>query len=169
MPIFEYACPQCRRIYSFLSKRLKPERLPICPRCGHKKLTKALSRFSAPKGSAAPGESSGADGESEGDGMPPMEAPRMERFMREMERDMSRMDENNPRHMAQLMRKWKDAMPGGVPREMDEAIRRLEKGEDPDQIEADLGEALEPLKEPGEGKTARLPQEYSRDAGLYDL
>ena len=24
MPIFEYACPECRRIFQFLSRRLKP-------------------------------------------------------------------------------------------------------------------------------------------------
>ena len=34
MPIYEFACPKCRRIFSFLSKRVNPDRLPRCPKCG---------------------------------------------------------------------------------------------------------------------------------------
>ena len=59
--------------------------------------------------------------------------------MNEMERDMANLDENNPRHMAHLMRKMKDLMPpGSMPKEMETAIKRLEAGEDPEKIEADL-------------------------------
>ena len=45
MPIYEFACPKCRRIFSFLSKRVNPDRLPVCPKCGNKKLSKQVSRF----------------------------------------------------------------------------------------------------------------------------
>ena len=45
MPIYEFACPQCRVIYNFLSKRINPDRSPTCPKCGNKKLTKQMSRF----------------------------------------------------------------------------------------------------------------------------
>ena len=45
MPIYEFACPKCRRIFSFLSKRVNPDRQPVCPKCGHKKLSKQVSRF----------------------------------------------------------------------------------------------------------------------------
>src|SRR6185436_10678585 len=63
MPIYEFACPKCRRIYSFLSKRVKPDRLPSCPKCGNKKLKKEVSRFAMMRGlkDAAP-VSSGAEG-----------------------------------------------------------------------------------------------------------
>ena len=27
MPIYEFACPKCRKIFSFLSKRVNPDRL----------------------------------------------------------------------------------------------------------------------------------------------
>ena len=36
MPIYEFACPKCRKIFSFLSKRVNPDRTPECPKCGHK-------------------------------------------------------------------------------------------------------------------------------------
>ena len=29
MPIYEFACPKCRKIFSFLSKRLNPDRLRL--------------------------------------------------------------------------------------------------------------------------------------------
>ena len=43
--------------------------------------------------------------------------------------------------MAHMMRKMKDLMPpGSMPKEMNVAIKRLEAGEDPEKIEADMGD-----------------------------
>ena len=50
MPIYEFACPKCRRIFSFLSKRVNPDRLPVCPKCGNKKMSKQVSRFAMTQG-----------------------------------------------------------------------------------------------------------------------
>ncbi len=75
--------------------------------------------------------------------MPDLDDPRVERAMVEMERDMEHLDENNPKHMAHMMKKMKDLMPPGtMPKEMDIAIKRLEAGEDPEKIEADMGDVL---------------------------
>ena len=75
--------------------------------------------------------------------MPDFDDPRVARVMSEMERDIEHMDENNPKHMAHMMRKMKEIMPSGsVPKELDIAIKRLEAGEDPEKIEEDMGEAL---------------------------
>ena len=54
MPIYEFACPKCRRIFSFLSKRVNPDRLPVCPKCGNKKMSKQVSRFAMSKGLKEP-------------------------------------------------------------------------------------------------------------------
>ena len=54
MPIYEFACPKCRRIFSFLSKRVNPGRLPVCPKCGNKKMSKQVSRFAMTKGLKEP-------------------------------------------------------------------------------------------------------------------
>ena len=32
MPIYEFACPKCRKVYSFLSKRVAPSHTPACPK-----------------------------------------------------------------------------------------------------------------------------------------
>jgi len=165
MPIYEFACPKCRRIFSFLSKRVKPDRLPTCPKCGGKKLKKEVSRFAMSKGlkeSASPvGDEAG------GPPMPDMDDPRMERAMMEMERDMESLDENNPKHMAHMMKKMKDLMPpGSMPKEMDIAIKRLEAGEDPEKIEADMGDVLGDLMGGPEGGAGGGG--YTKDSGLYD-
>jgi putative FmdB family regulatory protein len=163
MPIYEFACPKCRKIYSFLSKRVNPTHSPSCPKCGNKKLEKQLSRFAMTKGLKEP--AAGGD-PSEGEGMPDMDDPRVAAAMSEIERDLDHMDENNPRHMAHMMRKMKDVMPPGtVPKEMDDAIRRLEAGEDPEKIEEDMGDLLGGLDDEGGGMGGGG---YSKDAGLYD-
>jgi hypothetical protein len=93
------------------------------------------------------------------------------RAMSEMERDMAHLDENNPRHMAHMMRKMKDLLPpGSMPREMDIAIKRLEAGEDPEKIEADMGDLLGGLMggPDNEEGSARGGSNYSHDGGLYD-
>ena len=170
MPIYEFACPKCRKIFSFLSKRIEPDHLPTCPKCGNKKLAKQVSRFAMSRGlkeTPAAGPSDAGD-DSE---MPNMDDPRVMRAMSEMERDMEHMDENNPRHMAHMMRKMKDIMPAGsVPKELDVAIKRLEAGEDPEKIEEDMGDVLGDLMggPEGEGGPGGGGGGYSKDSGLYD-
>ena len=168
MPIYEFACPKCRVIFSFLSKRANPDRLPVCPKCGNKKMSKQMSGFAMLRGAKEPAAATGGDDEGGPPG-PDMDDPRVLRAMSEMERDMEHMDENNPKHMARMMRKMKDLMPPGtMPKEMDIAIKRLEAGEDPEKIEADMGDVLGDLMggedEGGMGRSGG----YARDSGLYD-
>jgi hypothetical protein len=103
--------------------------------------------------------------------MPDMDDPRMMQAMSEMERDMEHLDENNPKHMAHLMKKMKDLMPSGsVPKELDVAIKRLEAGEDPEKIEADMGDVLGDFMGGEEGGPggAGGSGNYTHDSGLYD-
>src|SRR5439155_17770495 len=102
MPIYEFACPKCRVVFNFLSKRPNPERLPTCPKCGNKKMAKQMSSFAMPRGRKEPAAAS--EGESPDAAMPDIDDPRMMRAMSELERDMEHLDENNPKHMAHMMR-----------------------------------------------------------------
>lgn len=165
MPIYEFACPKCRRIYSFLSKRVKPDHLPACPKCGNKKLSKQISRFAMTRGlKEAPAPAPAVEG---GPPMPDLDDPRVERAMMEMERDMDGLDENNPKHMAHMMKKMKELMPpGSMPKELDVAIKRLEAGEDPEKIEADMGDVLGDFMGGPEGGGGGGG--YTKDGGLYD-
>jgi len=166
MPIYEFACPKCRRIFSFLSKRVNPAHSPACPKCGRKNLSKEISRFAMIKGVAEPKATPAGD-EGGGPPMPDLDDARVMRAMAEMERDMEHLDENNPKHMAHMMKKMKDVLPeGSMPKEIDVAIMRLEAGEDPEKIEEDMGDVLGDATGgaggPGGGGG------YTRDAGLYD-
>jgi len=169
MPIYEYACPKCRVIFNFLSKKIKPDKLPTCPKCGNKEMKKQISRFAMTRGLSEPAAKT--EGAGDEPPMPDFEDPRVERAMMELERDMDHMDENNPRHMAHMMRKMKDLMPPGtVPKELDIAIKRLEAGEDPEKIEEDMGDVLGELMggPDEEGGPGGLGGGYSHDSGLYD-
>jgi putative FmdB family regulatory protein len=165
MPIYEFACPKCRRIFSFLAKRINPEGLPVCPKCGNKKMSKQMSRFAMTKGLKEPAAQTDAE---DGPPMPDLDDPRVARAMAEMERDMEHLDENNPKHMAHLMKKMKNLMPAGaLPKELDTAIKRLEAGEDPEKIEADMGDVLGDFMGGPEGGSGEGG--YTHDSGLYDF
>jgi len=149
MPIYEFACPKCRRIFNFLSKRLNPGRPPTCPQCGNKKMVKQMSRFAMNKGLKEPA----ARTDDTGDEPVP---------------DMENLDENNPKPMGHMMKKMKGLMPAGaVPKELDVAIKRLEAGEDPEKIEEDMGDLLGDFMG-GEGGGPGGGGGYSHDSGLYD-
>lgn len=135
-------------------------------------MEKQVSAFATPRG--AKETASTGDGDEEGGPpAPDIDDPRLMRAMAEMERDMEHLDENNPKHMAHMMRKMKDLMPPGtLPREMDIAIKRLEAGEDPEKIEEDMGDVLGDFmggdeEEEGGGAFGGSGG-YSRDSGLYD-
>jgi len=168
MPIYEFACPKCRVVFNFLSQRVNPGHLPTCPKCGNKKMSRQMSTFAMPRGARenpGTGDAGGAAGD---EAMPNLDDPRVMRAMNEMERDMAHLDENNPKHMAHMMRKMKDLMPpGAMPKEMDVAIKRLEAGEDPEKIEADMGDVLGDFMGGPEGEGGG-GSGYSHDGGLYD-
>ncbi len=165
MPIYEYACPKCRVIFNFLSKRLKPDRLPACPKCGNRKMAKQVSRFALSRRLKEPAAKTQPEG-SEGP-MPDLDDPRVGQAMMELERDMEHLDENNPKHMAHMMRKMKDLMPpGSVPKELDVAIKRLESGEDPEKIEEDMGDLLGDFMGGEEGGPGGGG--FTHDSWLYD-
>lgn len=170
MPIYEFACPKCRKIYSFLAKRVNPDRKPTCPKCGNKDLIRQMSRFALIKGVPEPKAGDAEEGEPD---LSPQQEARLMSAMSELERDIDHLDENNPRHMAYVMKKMKDAFPPGLmPKEMDIAIKRLEKGEDPEKIEEDMGDVLGDFLGGPEGEEADEYGGgfggYTRDEGLYE-
>src|SRR6185369_1884211 len=126
---------------------------------------KEVSRFATPKGLAEPAAAASIE-DADGPPMPDLDDPRVARAMSEMERDMEHLDENNPKHMVHMLRKMKDVMPSGtMPKEFDVAIKRLEAGEDPEKIEADLGDALGGMFGDEKPENGGSGGGYSRDAG----
>ena len=166
MPIYEFYCPGCHRIFSFLARRPAGSRVPPCPRCGKRGLERQASRFAVSRGRAeAPVDDDGPEGLDEG---------RLEQAMASLAGEMDRVDQDDPRQMAGLMRRLYQATGLALGPGMDEAIRRLEAGEDPDEIEDEMGDVLEqedPFSAGGapglKGLRRRLPP--SRDETLYEM
>jgi hypothetical protein len=131
-------------------------------------MIKQMSPFAMPRGREEP-TAAKQDGPETGP-MPDLDDPRVARVMAEIERDTEHMDENNPRHMAHLMKKMKDLMPAGtMPKEFDVAIKRLEAGEDPERIEEDMGDVLGDLMGGEEGGgPGGSGGGYTHESGLYD-
>lgn len=54
MPIYEYLCRSCNRIYEFMAATTTDDREPRCPRCGTVGLVKQLHRFAFIRGGTNP-------------------------------------------------------------------------------------------------------------------
>jgi putative FmdB family regulatory protein len=132
MPIYEFYCSSCHTLFSFLSRGVNTTKRPGCPRCKRHRLSRRVSAFAI---------SSGRNDSDEAGGQPDDEA--MERVLGALTQEADGLDEENPRAMAGLMRKLYDGMGLRLGVGMEEAMRRMEAGEDPDQIEQDLGDLLE--------------------------
>src|SRR5687767_6438860 len=144
MPIYEFFCPQLNKIYSFYARSLAlAGKTPRCPDNPKYRMERMVSSFSFTGRKQE--EKKVAAGEGPDD-------PRMERMMAEMERDFGGMDEENPdpKQLARMMRKMSGLTGEKMPETMDEMIRRMEAGEDPEKLEAEYGDALEDF-DPGAG------------------
>ena len=98
----------------------------------------------------------------------------MEKAMQMLAGEAENINEDDPRQAANLMRKLTDMTGLELGPGMQEALKRMEAGEDPDAIEAEMGDILEE-EEPfalGEKKASagmRKRPVPKRDETLYDL
>jgi len=136
MPIYEFYCPRCHRVLHFLSRRVNTDKTPSCPRCGGAELSRRASPFAISKGRKEEEKPKRPPG-------PDVDEARLERAMEALGGDMESLDENDPRQGAHLMRKIFDATGMPVGSGMEEALRRMEAGEDPEKIEEEMGDVLE--------------------------
>lgn len=137
MPVYEFYCPDCHAIYSFFSRRVDTQTRPDCPRCGHQALGRQASLFAISSGRSE--QSHGEDAE-----LPAgLDEEKMMSAFASMAGEFEHLDEDDPKQAALAMRKLFQASGLKMGDAMAEAMRRMEAGEDPDSIEADLGGALE--------------------------
>ena len=163
MPIYEFYCDDCNTIFSFFSRTVNTRKRPVCPRCKKRILERRMSSF------AVTGR---ARGEDDADDLP-IDESKMEQAMQMLAGEAERIDQDNPKQAAQLMRKLSSMAGMELGPGMEEALRRMEKGEDPEQIEAEMGDALEneePFQWPGKkGSPTGRRAAPRRDETLYDL
>jgi hypothetical protein len=66
----------------------------------------------------------------------------MERALMSMASEVEGMDESDPRQAAQMMRQLYESMGMKLGEGLQEAMRRMEAGEDMEQIEAEMGDVF---------------------------
>jgi hypothetical protein len=95
-------------------------------------LERIISRFSVLRSSPRQGEQE----------IPDFDEARLENAMSMLEKEAGQMNGDNPRQAALLMRKLFDATGLNLSSGMEEALSRMEVGEDPEKIEREMGNLL---------------------------
>lgn len=132
MPIYEFYCADCNTIFNFLSHRINTEKRPMCPKCNKGHLERIISRFSFLKGKK----------EQDDMGIPELDESKVQRALSLIEQESHDVNEDDPVQAAHLMRKLFDATGINLGSRLEEALRRMEAGEDPNKIEEEMGDIL---------------------------
>lgn len=144
MPIYEFYCADCHTVFSFFSARVAPEARPACPRCGRPELPRRPSRFAtlSPRAGAEEEESSGGI---EDQLFGQVDEDRLERAFDAMAAEFGELEagaegaEPDPRRMSRALRRFTELTGLEAGPKMREMLDRLERGEDPERLEADFG------------------------------
>jgi len=144
MPIYEFFSPETRKIYSFFARSIAyANEIPLCPDGSKFKMEKMFSAFSI----TGPGKEIDSEevssGESEAeDPFAGMSQDKANLVMQELENAMGGMDEDNPdpRQMGSLMRKMSELTGESMDEPMEEVVRKLEEGMNPDELEERMGD-----------------------------
>ncbi len=183
MPIYEYYCPDNHTVYQFYAKTLaQGKKIPRCPDNPKFRMVKCVSSFAVTKGGKGEDAPPSPEaGEAEGG-----DDARMEAAMNAMEKEFAHVDENDPRAMGRMMRRMAEMTGEKIDGEMEEVVRKLEEGADPESLEEAFGDEGggedDPYGDPGAGEadTAKEPREKRqrfkarrrplarRDPKLYD-
>lgn len=160
MPIYEFYCTPCNTIFNFFSRSVNTTAAPACPRC-QAPLERRMSLFAC----------IGRAAENDENADLPIDESRFTDAMGKLAAEAEGLNEEDPRQAAGLMRKFSEMTGVKLGDGMQEALRRMAAGEDPDSIEADMGDILEqedPFA-PGGGCAKRRRATPLRDETLYEL
>lgn len=162
MPIYEFYCSDCHVIFSFFSRTVNTDKIPSCPKCDRVELDRQMSLFAVVRGQK----------EDQEDGLPDIDESKLEKAMSALASEAERINEDDPKQAAKLMRKLTHMTGLELGSGMEEALRRMEAGEDPEQIEAEMGDLLEgedSIMFQGQKKSGRRKRPPRKDETLYEL
>jgi len=163
MPIYEFYCDRCNTIFNFFSKTINTTKKPHCPKCKETILDRRMSAFAIAGRAREEGDMDNL----------PFDESKMAQAMEMLAGEAEHIHEDDPRQAADLMRKLSHMTGMELGGPMEEALQRMEAGEDPDQIEADMGDLLDSDDAfqfmAKKGKTGRQRPAPKKDDTLYDL
>lgn len=136
MPLYEFYCEPCHAIFTFRSARVDTSTHPSCPVCG-KVLKREISGF-APivKGRTADLSEGPAPAEA---------AQRLETVMSSMGDRIQALDDADaaPGDAVKIMREMAEAEGVHFSRDVEEAMGRIEAGEDPEKVDSEFQEIFD--------------------------
>jgi len=140
MPIYEFYCHVCNRLFNFFSSSVNTEARPQCPRCDKVTLERRPARFATIKKLGDGGE------DDEDNPFPGLDEERLEQAMESLAGEMDAFGDEgdeDPRAMARFFRRFGDVAGMRLGPRMEEMLRRLESGEDLDHLEEEMGGDLD--------------------------
>ena len=162
MPIYEFYCSDCHRIFNFFSKSVNTTKIPLCPTCNVRELEKMVSLF-APLSGAREGAAGGDDN---------IDAGKLEKAMALLAQEGEKIKEDDPRQAARFMEKLTEATGVRLNPKMEELLGRMEAGESPETLETEMSAIMgeeEPFTMGKKGGKHRKDEAPARDEKLYDL
>lgn len=116
MPLYEYRCKHCHKRFSRLLPTYAAAAVfkPQCPFCGSQDIQRLISRVHNLRGATAESEDGLSDDL------------------------MADFNENDPRSLGKMMRRMSEESGEDLDPELKEVVQRLEKGQDPEQIEREM-------------------------------
>lgn len=179
MPIYEFACNDCRILYNFFARRVNTETVPACPKCG-KPLSKQISLFQAKSGNGKDSDPWGMANDGCDDDF--ANAPdfdtgdeRVANAIDELGDKIDKMDDTDTEGAAKLMQEFSQKSGVKFSKEVNEALGRMAAGEDADTVASQLGDALS-SENPFDTSTTSpesVPQKqvlpFTKDPTLYEM
>jgi putative FmdB family regulatory protein len=122
MPTYEYRCKTCTRKVTLRYKTYADydAATPTCPHCGSTDLTRLISRVAISRSVTSRLMSGGWEDDSGGDAA------------------LDDLEHADPRTLGRVLREMSSEVGEDMGPEFDEVIGRLERGENPDEIEASM-------------------------------
>ncbi len=163
MPIYEFLCPECNTIFKFFSRTVNTGTCPSCPKCNKDILERQVSLFATTSGKS--------ESDDPMDNLP-VDETKMEHTMQQLAGEAENMNEDDPRQAAKLMQKLSSMTGLQYNDTIQEALSRMEAGEDPDQIESQMGDELgdeEPFILPGKKGGRKNSNPPVCDDTLYEM
>ena len=134
MPIYEFYCASCHTIFNFFTPTSNLERQPTCPKCQRPDLERKPSRFATLRHRAGDDEAA--------DPLAHLDDARLAGAVDSLLQEMGGVDEDDPRAMVKMMRRFGELTGLEMGERMEEMVQRMEAGEDPESLESEMEASL---------------------------
>lgn len=146
MPVYDFRCNTCARrvVLRYKTYAAYDAATHTCPHCGGTNLTRLISRVAITRSPLSRLMGGGLDDDAGDDAF-------------------GDLDNADPRTLGRMLREMSAEVGEDIGPEFEEVVGRLERGEDPESIEASLPDLMDPS-----GGAAPLPPESPAMPGLSD-